>query len=1241
MKYLEKYNTMDLVVTFGALSIIPENHGMNTIIDYLTIEALKSYDGKWDKEMIDAIELRKYLDQSISEIEFENATTLFTQNIINEVGNNTVFSGLYENGVEVLQTQINTINQLRNSLSEKFKAEVLPAINLMLFLSNTISEINLYSRNMYISTDEKIEITLKTSDALNRIKSSLVFTLEFLEKICRLINVDLTVLDSFLLDFYDVDNFLNTIDNTNNPIYLKPLIKVEAAYLLISPTNIVSSLVHFIWKKCIEFDCVDLIMKGFHSEIDQTIFYRIRNFGLKEESIVQKDLMQVNEFNSCSFIIDSDKLVSIVFINDLGVGYNSESLFDENFYTTTGKEEDYIKEINGKLKVEHPDYKILSIALFSSIGRDFYTMYSDLGSEYFIQIPSFDFLNFSRCEEIDWVDIWYFMIVLEDFKVSSSFGVQFDFIDLYHLYKNRNHSFYLDDRIPKDSKISIDIKGEGKSNYVKGAIIKTDRHIVPYINDDGKYVGKIAVERFPGSEKYIERYYVEKLPKDVEYHISGLPFDFWIKADINKTSYSSDGLEIYYQIIEAICFWLSELKQSLIDLIKQECAPIKIILSISDFSKFNEYANRRVNKSSYFESSVQGSMLKIIISSEITYLLCEPDNQGERMIMNYVLKSIFEKINNELHLEIKEKDLNDILIKIMPHGRKKMLLFIRNNTDITLFQLANEKFRLIKESRIQYYMDRLPEILGKKYPKEGEILEKKVKKQFIIDVVACLLNTLQEKVKKINHYDLIKFVMLNCDAGWFGQAQFQLRMHTRKLCFSNKENLDIETEIFYRESDMTMICNRVLIEHLCSEFKEGSKSFSLQDFDDSIAIIQLIVFYGQQGDALNHDLFDVRLSILPSGRIGSNYHEFVNGFFDHYKAEKYRQNISVSNEIFEKHFEIEEDEGESTFNFISIDSAFKHELDVSFTNIVHFIDLLIEHAVSRKLNIVELSMDELINITTSNGIVSKVEAMNSFEFLHLWNRGNVRNVPKGYETFDISPWRYNRRLSYLQKPLIFVSKKEGDLIPKVLFTPRHLEITKRFLSKLLSSNRLNLPEGSKITSALGGYQKQRSKTVVDKTKDWLKIQNKNVSYREEVWIGGPKQVLRHFEDIGDIDLLVIDNERKIFISMECKRTEEARNINQVFQQKVEYLDKEKAYLKKHYKRHEYLISDITELGRVFNIKKSEYKIYSCLISYEILAIQFLPNIQLPMPVISLFELENMSYDKFLEKIKNLSNESNM
>jgi hypothetical protein len=1210
---------MDLAITFAALSIIPENHGKNLILDYLTIDALKSYDGKRDKPIIDDIGLNHYISQNLYDLQFQNATTLFTQNIMNEVGNNTVFPGLYENGVEVLQTQINIINKLRNSLPEKFKIDVIPAINLMLFLSNTISKINEYQRNIDISTDEKVEIYIPTSKDLNKIKSSLVFPTEFVENICKVTKANISVLDSFLLNFYDIDNYKNELGNSNNPINLKPLIKVEAAYLLVSPTNIVSSLVHFIWKKCIEFDCIDLIIKGFHSEIDQTIFYRIRNFGLKAESIVQKDLMQVNEFNSCSFIIDADKLVSIVFIHDLGVGYNSESLFDDNFYTTTGKEEDYIIEINGKLKAEHPDYKILSIALFSSIGRDFYTMYSDLRSEYFIQIPSFDFLHLSKCEEIDWVDIWYFIIALQDFKVSSGFGVQLDFIDLYHLYINRKHSFYLDDRIPKDSIISIDIEGNGKSNYSKDATLKADRHIVPYINDDGKYVGKIVVERFPGSEKYIERYYVKKNYQDIEYYISGMAFGLWIKADPED---SENEFETHYFIIDAICYWINELKPFINSMINGEFKPLKIKIKISDFSKFDEYARKVGNEyeqEELFKELSKGQLLEVEISSKIASQIFRSDNLAEICIMKFLISKIFSSLNYD---EIDYLKVEKMISKVMPLGDKKMLLFNSNNSDISLYKFSNEKFRFLKESRIQHYMDKLPSIIGSNYPEEGEIFDKEVKTKFLNKVIDSLLNQLRKLVADLDHFEFIKFVMLNCDAGWYVRTENQMRLHTRKLCFSVTENILVEEKEFHENLDRSMINNRVLIEHLCCEFKTGAKKFSIQDFDDCIALMQLIILYGNHREALESEIFNVRISVLPSGRIGSNYHEFVNVFFENYRTERQKQNIYNSEDAFQNYYQENTDDVNKKTPQI-IDDAFKSEFGISVSDLLLVIIILEEYALKNKLSIVEISKTEILRILLIDSGLTLGTVESALNLLCLTDQNGVDYITN-------APWKYNRRLSYLQKPLILLNrKKEPDLV--ILFTPRHLTMSQRQLKHLMVSNRYKVNQASKVKTALSIFKVERSEIIIKEVKDWLAYNDIN-NFHTDVWIG-PKMKLKYSRPIGDIDILIIDNHHKVILSIECKRTEEANNISQLIQQKEDYLDKDKSYLKKHFIRHKFLIEDQTEVSKVFKIKKDQYEVHSCLISYEILGIKFLPNIELPMQIFSLFEIKQMSYNEFVKQLK--------
>jgi hypothetical protein len=104
--------------------------------------------------------------------------------------------------------------------------------------------------------------------------------------------------------------------------------------------------------------------------------------------------------------------------------------------------------------------------------------------------------------------------------------------------------------------------------------------------------------------------------------------------------------------------------------------------------------------------------------------------------------------------------------------------------------------------------------------------------------------------------------------------------------------------------------------------------------------------------------------------------------------------------------------------------------------------------------------------------------------------------------------------------------------------------------------------------------------------------------------------------------------------VECKRTEDARNPKEMIEQVDQYFGtkSKKGYLEKHLNRHRWIIENISQVAKVYACNLKDYKVYSFLLSYEILAIQFMKNRNLPLPIISIFELNEFDYDTMVSKM---------
>ncbi len=116
---------------------------------------------------------------------------------------------------------------------------------------------------------------------------------------------------------------------------------------------------------------------------------------------------------------------------------------------------------------------------------------------------------------------------------------------------------------------------------------------------------------------------------------------------------------------------------------------------------------------------------------------------------------------------------------------------------------------------------------------------------------------------------------------------------------------------------------------------------------------------------------------------------------------------------------------------------------------------------------------------------SDAEIDKAINLFSLTPREKWEKAPYGFANEDIWPWRYNRRLSYLRRPLIIGPEPKGN--PIVFWGPRHAEDAGKNLLALVESGRYKLHEGSseEMKILIGRIKNEAGKEFMTEVKKWF------------------------------------------------------------------------------------------------------------------------------------------------------------
>lgn len=517
-------------------------------------------------------------------------------------------------------------------------------------------------------------------------------------------------------------------------------------------------------------------------------------------------------------------------------------------------------------------------------------------------------------------------------------------------------------------------------------------------------------------------------------------------------------------------------------------------------------------------------------------------------------------------------------------------------------------------------------------PPVGEIETANKRKDLARNITnEVLFGLLNDKLEKLDAEELLKRLIGLNESLIKERELLKIHIPTRIACFVSEEQQISELYETLSKMNRTTISVRCLIEHIAAEQKNGQEIASTTDVDELIAIMDQIISWGSIGDMIHFELFDIKMSVLQSGRIGTQKKDMADVFDPYHKSkttENVKDAVKAFNQVFPKN--ITETRGSDVP--AKLDKAFIADYGVSFTRICNFSDILSYIGFSQSQDYSSLPLEHLkteIN-KLSEPKFSDAEFDSALFYLSVEKRGLVHKIKKdsGFDISDIIPWKFNRMLSLLRKPVILFGEP-GNKDRIVFWGARQVLDSKRYLAEQCQSGRLRVPkENSAIIGVLGTFAQNRGDELVKAIVD--SIEPRDLIIDQERFIG-PGLEFKHPVDIGDIDVLIIDTSRKVIFSLESKSMSPSRNIMEMVSEvnKLFGSDGEKGWIDKHMGRDEWLKNNKDQLTRKYGVDVGDFEVKSFFVTEEDMLTPHLRKMKLPLPFITRYDLEKEGYQKLL------------
>lgn len=1203
-KSFKKYNKLELVSILGGLQLCPENHSQTLRLETASRIACKNKNknNKQIKPKNLFYTLKATLPSNgILGIKEDPPEGLFTYNIMFPNSNYSVYTGLQHIEPLVLQDIIHVIFHLKEKFPERFMAIIYFSVKSLLTLCNEIAKRN--GQNPYINSPDRWQKDIKVPniDKLRELSNTVIFTEKEIE------NLTSNHYDSLLPFILPLGHQkFKVVDPSKNPLFFSPLVKIDDKIVVALPGIITGTLRHFILFQSQEFGVKDFLLQGLKEkmwfDVNQCLDMMSFEHILLDLPLWDKNL----SLEEGIFRIDSDKIAYVLLIMDDLTGYNLDEPYgtwDSSYHSKLANDRcKFIIKWLTEGNIPNCN-EVLIIVIFGQLGRYGSITMKKLPNSSRTILMTFEELKvIAETKECDNLTLWKFAGALKSFN-QPLIG---SFLDQYALYLDYHHSFNIfNDVRPSSIFISADmIHDLGRAFRIKVADL-WDTHAALHRNQPNVRVFRL--------DKDIPIYFYMVTGERL---IDGYYQPLWVGME-DELREKRELREKYWTISSTVSYWLWQLTPSLKSHLEPlGLNPIHILLTLENPEKWIYEDLCDSTKIPVFKYKIDDFTIDLKIPSEIIKIMQKADNTADRMIINELLSAFGLLLEtHDIPNSLNKLDRQHILDMHAPLGIKKHFL-IYNSENISLNPQNIPKFRELQEHDIEEELNELVDKLGDKAPSIGAIFNKKTKVKLCDNIVDLYYKELKSYLRKFNGKLLLEKLIGSNEAICNKRASAKLEIAPLIGCYSDIPSMVKKTIANFKEIEKIALTTRTLIEIIAAELPKGNQKISMDDMDKILAITYHIINWANLRDDINFDLYNIDLEILKSGRIGVDVTE-IGDIWDPFVKSKTLENVEIDLDNFKLYYEPEynsEEVLEDKVNF-----AFKDEFGLTLNQIHEFNNILIKIGLEQESPFTSLQMSELKSRTKKELGWDDKKFQIAINIFSLKKRKAWEEPPKGFNNSDIWPWRFNRALSYLRRPLITVSESENN--PTIFWGLRHVDEAEKFLVNLIMSGQYKTNENTakKMNLLVGNIREERGNKFTKKVKKWFE-KNTLFEIHSEIDIG-PNEVLEYNIKLGDIDVLVIDRENKRIFSIECKHIFYGRNPSEIKNEIERFIGKKEgdnSWINKHSKRHKWLNENKNMLASVFELESDDFQIFSIILTVREIPSTYLRK--MPLPFISFTKL---------------------
>lgn len=1184
---LAPFDSLDLISKLSGLRLLPHNGYRLLRLDLLlhSASSIKHHIGPKIKRK----KLKEITNSSIIAEHIARYEDPPSQGLCEEItffgGGYRIFPGVYQSIVFNLKHLLKCLFLSKQSyLPEKLRDEFLRSALFILSVSEEIAKrakIDRYTNVLY-----RANLYVPHENELDGLAKSVLFSKSEIEKMAVKSRLTLGDLSWIFSNIGEVD--ANSFDFESGQLFASPIMQIEENFVVTDSSSLLNGFRKRVKQRLIEEKLLDKFSKSYYRAIWDSAIKYLDWMGIKRVDCLPEKFHNDIPVIDGVFSFDSNKALIVFLIND-SFQEPEKNFIRINCNSLNGRINALLEELS---PLNTPSNEFMCLYLYSMFDRAISFDIENPSSDLKVLTLTVDSLEIISILE-GGKNLFLYKYALAHDRISRSSEIISDPLSEYGYFRNRGYSYYSGDEvIPELLTLNDDFALSTRMEALK----KNDLHSV--FNPDGNsYMEVLRLH-----DESLPLYIPSLISSSIQVILENPTLAIWF---FNSDDLSGDIRSIACEFVDMLGYWFNEMKNYMDVLLDPLCRHIKhLILYVKFLDPKNWdkpfFKEDLTEKSKVLDITFHPpDSIEIEFHPEINAFIYGETNEGERFILTQFLKSMSKLYN---HFGVSDHNLSDQIIqenidKFMPLGRKKKLSAYNSLIVPEIDPRDIPMARFVDDIDVNLLLDEIGEAVRNKEVKIGD--NNKEQAEFINEhIVGYLWEKLQGEIRKVNGDELLYYLILQNEALTRERVLHEMQLPMRLEIRDPERVLDEFYETNNKIVESSPAC-RFLVECAICMYPNGLNHVSDALYDRLLAIAEEIIGWGFTSDLVINEIGNMRVRILPSGRIGRSEKEYKKAYA-RFSEQSLRRQISVLSNKFESYWEREtsiDDDFENDTFVGEINSALKKEFGFTWVDFGRFNTVLFEIAEQMGKTIIKVSRDRLLD--ELRGKVNSEAALAIIKSHSLCQRENFFSYPnyKRIQMHEFYPWRFNRLFSYIRRPLLEIQSEKGILI---LYGLRHWRTAMKNFYSLFRTGRITKHAKTKeFSRLLTKIVQPHGTNFNEKVANVFKGNKKFKVSKNKTKFGKVRIEANKGEDLGDIDVLAIDTKAHKILIIECKDLLIARTPYELnLERKKTFVD-ENSQIERHLRRAEWVKKNIQIVLDNFGLdNRKKWKVKSLFIVNE-------------------------------------------